>query len=458
MLHAVASYLPESLLIHLTPNARLFDYDDPAYRPTPSVIGFFFHEYTHYLHNISTVSGVVTFINTIDLWRWFRVTVDSDSTSPGSVSLSSESKQRLQALVSYLDAVRRKDNPKLNYIFSPMNLRITSAKLQCVATQAQSEEPLLHAIVCDANIFDRDGNDEQCVTKVGTLEILECAAWLLEKRIVLALDANTTVNAAPAFPYRAVEALAAFFEPSLSEETVLACALTALQSSDAPEALLHALGIAGRASHDGKDPLLELREHAFANLVSCRSQLDLQLQKLDQEFNGTNTFAISVRSVIGAARKMLNRRTTDPFFEFDLVLRVAAAPNGFVEILRDIVPCAVLQQRPGDGEDLQRDFLYSFQPVQSNQVDQVVDPEAALRIVHSAFHFMFAHRGPEGFVATREVGQRKCPFYTCCNLQLRQQEPHICREAPWLSAAWKKWDGATCWYGSGVRLTRPPTS
>jgi hypothetical protein len=456
MIHAAAGYLPESLLIRLTPDARLFDYDDPEYQPTPAVIGFFFHEYIHYLHNISTVSGVVTFINTIDLWRWFRSTFNSELISRGPESLAVESKERLGALVTYLDAVRRDGSPKLKYILNPKSLRITSAKLQSAASQApQSAEPLLHVIVCDAHVFDHDDNDEQCVLQVGTLEILECAAWLLEKRIVLALDATATLNMPPTFPNRVVEALAAFLEPSLSEEAVLACALAALQSSDAPEALLHVLRIAGRASRDGKNPLLELRKNVFENLASCRSQLDDQLQKLDQEFNGTNAFAVSVRRVVGFAREVFNRRAMEPFFEFDLVSKVAAKPNGFVEVLREIVPCAVVQERRGDGESLQRDFLFSFQPAQSNQA---IDPEAALRVVHSAFHFMSVHRVRQGFAATSEVGQRKCPFFTCCDLQLRQQEPNICRETPWLSAGWKRWDSASCWYGSGVRITQPLTS
>jgi hypothetical protein len=279
MIHEAAGYLPESLLIRLTPDARLFDYDDPEYQPTPAVIGFFFHEYIHYLHNISTVSGVVTFINTIDLWRWFRSTFNSELISRGSESLAVESKERLGALVTYLDAVRRDGSPKLKYILNPKSLRITSAKLQCAASQApQPAEPLLHVKVCDAHVFDHDDNDEQCVLQVGTLEILECAAWLLEKRIVLALDATTTVNMPPTFPNRVVEGLAAFLEPSLGAEAVLACALAALQSSDAPEALMYILGIAGHASRAGNDPLLALRKNTIESLAGCRSQLDDQLR------------------------------------------------------------------------------------------------------------------------------------------------------------------------------------
>jgi hypothetical protein len=455
MIHAAAGYLPESLLIRLTPDARLFDYDDPEYQPTSAVIGIFFHEYIHYLHNISTVSGVVTFINTIDLWRWFRRTFNSELISRGSDSLAVECKERLCALVTYLDAVRRDGSPKLKYILNPKSLRITSAKLQCAASQAtQPAEPLLHAIVCDAHVFDHDDNEEHCVLHVGTLEILECAAWLLEKRMVLALDATAKVNLPPTFPNRVVESLAAFLEPSLSEEAVLACALAALQSSDAPEALLQVLRIAGRISRDGNNPLLELRKTVLQNLASCRSQLDNQLQKLEQEFNGANAFAVSVRGVVGVAQDVFDRRATEPFFEFDLVSKVAAKPNGFVQVLREIVPCAVVQERRGDENDLQRDFLFSFQPLQSNQA---IDQEAALRIVHSAFHFMSAHKVRQGFSATSEIGQRRCPFFTCCNLRLRQQEPDICRETPWLSATWKQWGSPSCWYGSGVRITQPPT-
>lgn len=449
MSDTVAGYLPESMLIRLSPNARLFEYDDATYQPSALVLGYFFHEYIHYLHNISTLSGIVAFINTIDLWRSFRETFDIEGFSRGSEGLSTSSRQRLQVLVAYLEAARRDNKPNLKYIWTPKAVQIASANLQHVVTQ--SKDPVLSEVVCDAVVSDHDGNDERCLLRVGTLEVLECAAWLLEKRIVLALDADAAVKIPRTFPYRVVEALAAFAAPELNEESVLACALAALQSSDAPEALLDILAIAARASRDGKDPIVELRSHISTALKSSGSQLDRELQRLEQEFSGKYVFPSSVRSIVNVTREMFELRTKDPFFEFDVISKVAAKPSAFVEMLRELVPCAVVQERAGGRDDLQRDFLFSFRQLQQ---DTAPDPEDGLRVIHSLFHFTMAHKRDQGFTATKET-RSCCPFYTCCDLKLRRQEPDVCRETPWLSRDWKGWENASCWYGAGVQATRP---
>jgi hypothetical protein len=449
MSDAVASYLPETMLIHLSPNSRLFAHDDVTYQPSALVLGYFFHEYVHYLHNISTLSGIVVFINTIDLWRSFRETFGIEGFSRGSEDLSASSRQRLKVLVSYLDAARRDNKPDLKYVWTPNILQIRSANLQNAVTQ--SKDCILSEVICDAVALDHDGNDERCVVRIGTLEVLECAAWLLEKRIVLALDADATVSIPRIFPYRVIEALAAFIAPAISEDAVLACALAALQSSDAPEALLDILKIAARASRDGKDPIVELRGHVSTALKCSRSKLDRELQKLEQEFRGKYVFPSAMRNIVDTTRAMFELRNNDPFFELDFVSKVAAKPSAFVEMLREFVPCAVVQEHAGGRDDLQRDFLFSFRPLKEGEA---LDPENGLRVIHSLFHFTMAHKRDQGFIATKAT-RSCCPFYTCCDLKLRQQEPAVCREAPWLSRDWKGWENTSCWYGAGVQATRP---
>lgn len=38
----------------------------------------------------------------------------------------------------------------------------------------------------------------------------------------------------------------------------------------------------------------------------------------------------------------------------------------------------------------------------------------------------------------------------------RQTDPSICKATPWKSVDWCGWDGAACWYATGIRITRPP--
>ena len=102
MTKTIASYLPESMLIKVGPELQLFpDANREGGIRNASAFGYFFHEYAHYLHNISTLSGIVVFINTIGLWRCFRLTFDESGFSGGSAHVDAAKKEHLSTLMSY---------------------------------------------------------------------------------------------------------------------------------------------------------------------------------------------------------------------------------------------------------------------------------------------------------------------------------------------------------------------
>jgi hypothetical protein len=89
-----------------------------------------------------------------------------------------------------------------------------------------------------------------------------------------------------------------------------------------------------------------------------------------------------------------------------------------------------------------------------------LDPEDGLRIIHSMFHFLGCHRTREGFADNQNARHISCPFFTCCKLDLRKANPDICKKTPWEAADWSGWDTekGACWYGTAVRITRPPAA
>jgi hypothetical protein len=90
----IATYLPEAMIIGIGPDLKIFDENRRV------SFGYFFHEYTHYLHNISTASGIAAFINTIELWRCFRLTMNPAGYSSGSAAFPSDRKAYLADLLS----------------------------------------------------------------------------------------------------------------------------------------------------------------------------------------------------------------------------------------------------------------------------------------------------------------------------------------------------------------------
>ena len=335
-----------------------------------------------------------------------------------------------------------------------MSVKITS--LKPVLDVRGANEPLLTKLVCDAEVSDRGGNTEKCTAQIGTSELLESAAWLLEKSMFEAIGSNEQISDPPVFPYRVVEATAHYAAPRLNDTGIIACVLAALQSSDAPQALSDVFGIASQAVQDGRDPVEVLREKAKDALNQCASKLENAFGELETEFKNDGILARSIRQVIDTARRAFKHRRIEPFFELNIVEDIKRRPESPLrDAIRHYAPCAALQIRYGHDDDLERDILISFLAPTG---DHGHDPEDGLRIVHSIFDFVGRHRRQGSFARTQDARQGACPFYTCCNLPLRTQEPTICSSSPWKSADWAKWDEAkgACWYGTAIRITRPP--
>ena len=210
-----------------------------------------------------------------------------------------------------------------------------------------------------------------------------------------------------------------------------------------------------QATESGSDPVAELRNVALAEINGSAIKLDGSFSNLEREFSGEGIFAHGVRSIIAGARSAMAKRCADPFFELDLVEATVAKPESFETFIRQIVPCAVLQVCRGDQDQVLRDSLCSFHPVPGTKQQ---DPENCLRVVHAVFDFMARHRTHDGFRETAKLEPRECPFYTCCDLKLRRDQPDICRSRPYESADWRGWDteDGACWYAVGVRVSRPP--
>jgi hypothetical protein len=72
---------------------------------------------------------------------------------------------------------------------------------------------LLSTFACEAEVRDGRGTAEHCRIEIGIPEIMEAAAWLLERRLASALAPGAAESPVPVFPYKLVSALAEHLLP-----------------------------------------------------------------------------------------------------------------------------------------------------------------------------------------------------------------------------------------------------
>ncbi len=445
MTKSSAGYKPQEFIIRLGPDIELIDSEKSALvAPTPTALAVFMHEYIHYIHNVSTVIGLSGLINTLELWHLFRQTFDENGFSHGSTRLDSNSQDHLKNITEILAFGRDVFKPKLHNVLKPASLKILNATSEKAIKTKQTK------FVCQVQVSDQGGNTEDCQIEIGIPEIMEAAAWLLECSLLSKFDPHADIVPVDVLPYKAVSALAEHLYPGIAEETVLAAILAALQSSDPVDALQQLLKIASVEHDTNRNAISEIHDAALKVVGENEATLLSLLSEIELKFQTPNIMSTGIQAILDIARETLAARRKLPLFEIALIDGLAKGDLSFEQWMTAYPPCIVIQQKPGSNDVQKRDMLVSFLPLNSDGSDS----EVGLRVIHAIFDFVGRHSRNGELIPTKDLMRKPCPFYTCCDLELRAQKPNICRCSPWESVG--QHEEGNCWYGAAVALTRPP--
>ena len=214
--------------------------------------------------------------------------------------MRSRTSNSLKQLLNHLREMRRDNSPELRFVISPVTIDIRNYVLE--PSLGSTGDVLTTVLRYEAKIGDDHGGTEIVEGSIGTLELLECAAWLLEKRIVQAVDPSKQARRPRLFPYLIVEEFCRYEVPALDEDEVLVCVLAALQSSDAISALMELLVICRRALASGRGAVEVIRSCTKCTLAESRPRMETQFARLEEEFSGDGIMAVAIRRIVEVAR------------------------------------------------------------------------------------------------------------------------------------------------------------
>lgn len=450
--HTAATYLPDSQVITLGENLDAFsDPNNLRGFETAEQICFFFHEWLHYLHNVSTVHGLSAYANLVSLWSDFRHTTNETGVSSGSVALSTERALQVRQKQRYLKLTRTERTQKI-----PQKVVYHDF---CIKEFSESEEKIegtgvvITNIRCVVTIEEFGKPSIELNIEIGTHEILESAAWMLESKHCLALGSIATNP--PVSPYQIVRKLAQHHIPDISDEVVIACLLCSLQDSNPPALLIDAFNVTKAAMEANMSPLAILKCYANETLSKHDAWIEKYLLQIENTFFVDEAMALAVKSTASTFRKNFCERMHDPFLEFGLIDVLKVNPAFMDNIIRQFGACALIQKRPGEIQQVQRDLIYEF------AILGPTNPELQFgwRMMHSSFRYVTLHTSPDGFFATSDIEQnessKRCPFFTACDLKLRIESPEICAHTPWRTASMPESEERACWYRAGVVAVKP---
>jgi hypothetical protein len=453
------SYIPDLLLMklprHLSRELFIFKDEDEFSidLSSPMPASLFLHEWLHYVHNISTLSGIYSFACIIHLWVHFRNGMDSSGFFVGKNESGEYNKLAVAELLKRNKIFRRQLNEK------------TSIDFIEICGVSKEEEPLLVAnngveavtvIVCSIKSGDRL-NPTLAAIKIGVVEIIEGLAFLLEERF---LTGHCELPQKPkVVPYKLLSTLAIYIVNDIDKDDIIACALTSLQFNDPPCKLMELLNeIKPKETTVRKDFLEKIAKNHLDDSAVVMAEI---FNSIEGFFPLDEPMGMVIKDLIGVMKHKMELRKRAPFFELMMLdqikkEKVDLRSEKLEKIIAEFSCPRILASKPIKDDDIDHDYIFIF----GNPSLITEESTFGFQKLHSAFHFLGLHFGEDCFQMTEAITasstRKRCPFYTACRYELRKEKPTLCELTPWESLKLEMDPRSACWYRAGVRATMPP--
>lgn len=303
-----------------------------------------------------------------------------------------------------------------------------------------------------------DANGEKIDASIGVVEILECLAYLLEERYLVAKEELPSVpNMAP---YQLVSKLARHISPNMTRDNIIRMCICSLQSADPALSLYYYMGVCRGGSDSQIAKYLEVA--SFRSIIDNIFKMLKMFNMVGGMFEKDEPMALSVHRVLSLMETYLVRRIKHPFFELELLDDInkydqELQPKYLTAMLVKSGVCRMYLTRTGDPDQLSRDDIAAVKYNKKKYAELAFGENK----MHASFHYVMLHLDGKSFRTEESLAELKpeariCPFYSACAYELRKVNPAICKSTPWRSLSLDASVKESCWYREGVRATRRP--
>jgi hypothetical protein len=395
----------------------------------------FAHEYFHYWHNLSTISGFKLFAYTQHLLAAFTATLvgKQDSLSVGSAGLAPDQLHHPSELLALAIDLDGEGAPKAEFLF---NLDVSMVVTGATADQHQ-EAPWHNARVPNPSMLLAlttilpNGTAHQGQLRLGAYAIEEGIALLVEEHVAGYIG-DAKLDPVPDYPYRLLERTIEHIVGTRPSPFIAAALGTLALLSTFPGPVLailadlykSALGELG-TEEAALARVVELTDtHRKPEIATTRAGLANLVQM--QRGRGLSEGALEhFRRLHDAA---MTERERDPFVDLRAVFHSGRPIGALAEFMERFPSCDVLQEVDGPDDQVQRDRMLG-EP--ATNADGFTTSEC-IRTLHAQQDFLYAHVDQETgeFLSSAEA-RSCCPYFTTCALPQRIASSEVCSTQPW---------------------------
>ena len=452
-------YTPNHFMIVMDEDTPFLVFNaDTSNQQNNRYLSVFCHEYWHYLHNITTISGFKSFAFTQNLSYFFNKTLlqNGDGKSSGGQMLSLSDKRDLANLLlvhRYLEGdigpSNTGDDWEVNFIVLDYSRR--EAPLSYVGNLVSNKHVVL--LVKMEWPDSRPGIEDEFI--LGSCAIEESVAYMVEKLIARDLpDIPSHLLGAPVFPYRVLSVLFDFIVGDESTPEVIKAGLGTLSLLTPYPGYYLSVFLenysdylnSGASPFEGFEKVVDSFRGDFENVVNKVLTVDLPNIVGMYHKRGLNENALKwISSLYERAFNL--RKNVDIVFELAAFKSENINVSQFEAFQAIFPPCDTLQCREQIKSLFPRDQIASFHKEEKDGNGHT--PTDYLRSFQSQQEFVSSHVDYDlrSFYRSSDV-KGMCPYYHSCDVSWRLNAPQNCRNSPW-----EHFDingKESCWYTNGV--------
>lgn len=404
------------------------------------------HEYTHYLHEVSTHVGTVGLAYSVAirgiLSRHINrnlLVSDFDLTGMG----SDETKVRL--IDGSLNIIMGDSFEKIQgNTHNIIGLRVRKGFLNI----PDGEQFVRFEVETPVLMVEVQGRKKELA--FGKFFLYEGLAYELE--LIYAANNNIThPDYLIGTEYTILRYFGEYLKPGIGRKTLLTLASYSLAFDNCGYmfmTLVKALIIDCDKGSNEDRFLKHIRPKIIHEYTRFEEHLNGVLDEVVSAYSNRSSLEATFNNLRKNYLSAAKARISNPAFEVEYIYE-----NKIEQLMELIPPCDYMVVYK-DEESFMRDYVGTTRSTQPNGIELAKDYQAfACHIHYSNILYYVATNSFTGDETDRE--HRSCPYYSCCNLKFRVETPNICEDIPWMVYDLGVEDGNIhCPYGIGVLLTK----
>lgn len=384
-----------------------------------------FHEYIHYVHEVSTLAGISQFYFNIFKGTIFSHFVELQHPSIAK-PISGPMKKIYDGLQINLEFITGgfRENVDDRIIYEVYDILFESFPAY---EPADNSRHMIEVPVVYYNYVEKKTNKQKqdCVI-FGKLFLYEGLAHSLDQITTDQGGGMRTPQSQIGPEYRMLAMVAQKIFPTIDERSLLELASMSLSFFNCGNRFIRTLEEAATVPHM-PGYVFEIQNQVHAHLSSQRKGIKATLQQIKNTFRMRRELFLAASHLCKVMLEGYDQRIKNPVFEIDVTF------NHQQHRLREYVDlCQMLYEFADDDDVFMRDFAGSYLPGRLGK-----------KLLTFMCHVDYAQRPVTGNAV------RCCPLYTFCPQNRRKEKPTQCSTQPWLA-----WDDQPeygwCEYALGV--------